>query len=139
MQIFQSLFRSLKRWYNKCRRLFFSHWSKLIDVSPDLVIVISYNGVGFSRPELTLVNIGNNKIDITTELINQIARKHFHDENNNQEAFTAVINARLFQAGSFNDKLPHPWVFQSKAASTQDKPQEEPIQKNSSSNSVGHH
>ncbi len=39
----------------------FPHWSKVIDVHPDLVVVISYNGAGYTEPELTLVNIGDKK------------------------------------------------------------------------------
>lgn len=94
----------------------FPHWSKVINIQPDLVIAVSYNGIGFTNPELALINIGDKKIDITDELIHQIATKHCSDENNNQDAFSAIMSARIFYAGSFNNQLSQPdqsWVRQS--------------------------
>ncbi len=85
----------------------FPHWSKVIDINPDLVIVISYNGAGFSNPELAIINIGEKKIEITEDLIHQIALKHCKDENNNHDAFSAIKNAKLFYVGNFTDQLPH--------------------------------
>lgn len=80
----------------------FPHWTNVVEIEPNLVVVIGYNGEGFSEPELSIVNIGNGTVEISDELIEKIARQHSQDHGNNEDAYQAVKSAKIFIVGEAN-------------------------------------
>ncbi len=91
-------------------RSLFPHWAKILNLScyeKSLVIVMNFNGEGFSDPQpvLTIVNVSDKPIQISDALIEQIAAEFKSTQGNNWEAFESVLRAKKQLIGSFDSQL----------------------------------
>lgn len=84
----------------------FPHWAKVLTLGAPhnhLVIVLNYNGEGFSDPKpfLTIVNVLGKSVQASDELIDQIA-KEAEKTFSTRDAFESVLRSTIQLIGAFD-------------------------------------
>ncbi len=91
-------------------RAIFPHLAKILNLPSfdgHLVIVMNFNGEGFSDPQpiLTIVNVSDKPVQLFDALIGQIAAEFKSSQDGNLEAFESVLRAKKQLIGNFDSQL----------------------------------
>ncbi len=95
-------------------RAVFPHWAKVLNLPSNLpffdrhlVIVMNFNGEGFSDPQpvLTIVNLTSKPIQMFDAFIEQIAAEFKFSQGDNLQAFESVLRAKKQLIGNFDIRL----------------------------------
>jgi len=88
----------------------FPHWSQSLHLPKPhdkLVVVMNYNGDGFSDPSpvLSIVNLSNSIVKVSDDLIRQIAEESMNQNQAGEQVYQAILRAKIQLIGHFETTL----------------------------------